>query len=50
MNVFLGITGASGAPYAARLLDALVAADVAVGLSTWIETRCCAASWATGRA
>ena len=33
MNVFLGITGASGAPYAARLLDALVAADVEVGLS-----------------
>ena len=32
MNVFLGITGASGAPYAARLLDALIAADVAVGL------------------
>ncbi|MEO8291316.1 MAG: flavin prenyltransferase UbiX [Gaiellaceae bacterium] len=33
MNVFLGITGASGAPYAARLLQALVAADVEVGLS-----------------
>ena len=65
MNVFLGITGASGAPYAARLLDALVAADVEVGLCassagsrssppsstgipTWIETRCCAASSATG--
>jgi 4-hydroxy-3-polyprenylbenzoate decarboxylase len=32
MNVFLGITGASGAPYAARLLDTLVAADVEVGL------------------
>jgi flavin prenyltransferase len=32
MNVFLGITGASGAPYAARLVDALVAADVEVGL------------------
>ena len=32
MHVFLGITGASGAPYAARLLDALVAADVEVGL------------------
>jgi 4-hydroxy-3-polyprenylbenzoate decarboxylase len=32
MNVFLGITGASGAPYAARLLDALVATDVEVGL------------------
>jgi 3-polyprenyl-4-hydroxybenzoate decarboxylase len=42
MNVFLGITGASGAPYAARLLDALVAADVDVGL--------CAASSATGPA
>jgi flavin prenyltransferase len=33
MNVFLGITGASGAPYVARLLEALVAADVQVGLS-----------------
>lgn len=33
MNVFLGITGASGAPYAARLLEALVAAEVEVGLS-----------------
>ena len=32
MNVFLGITGASGAPYAARLLDMLIAADVEVGL------------------
>jgi 4-hydroxy-3-polyprenylbenzoate decarboxylase len=32
MNVFLGITGASGAPYAARLVDALVAADVDLGL------------------
>jgi 4-hydroxy-3-polyprenylbenzoate decarboxylase len=32
MNVFLGITGASGAPYAARLLEALVAADVQVGV------------------
>jgi flavin prenyltransferase len=32
MNVFLGITGASGAPYAARLLEALVAADVQVGM------------------
>jgi 4-hydroxy-3-polyprenylbenzoate decarboxylase len=32
MNVFLGITGASGAPYAARLLGALVAADAQVGL------------------
>jgi flavin prenyltransferase len=33
MNVFLGITGASGAPYAARLLEALAAADVEVGVS-----------------
>jgi 4-hydroxy-3-polyprenylbenzoate decarboxylase len=32
MNVFLGITGASGGPYAARLLEALVGADVEVGL------------------
>ena len=33
MRVFLGITGASGAPYAARLLEALVAADCEVGIS-----------------
>ena len=32
MRVFLGITGASGAPYAARLLEALVAADAEVGV------------------
>ncbi len=32
MRVFLGITGASGAPYAARLLRALVAAECEVGL------------------
>ncbi len=32
MHVFLGITGASGAPYAARLLQALVAADCEVGI------------------
>ena len=32
MRVFLGITGASGAPYAARLLDALAAADCEVGV------------------
>ena len=32
MRVFLGITGASGAPYAARLLDGLVAADCDVGV------------------
>lgn len=32
MNVFLGITGASGAPYAARLLEALVDAGCEVGL------------------
>ena len=32
MRVFLGITGASGAPYARRLLDGLVAADCEVGL------------------
>jgi flavin prenyltransferase len=32
MRVFLGITGASGAPYAARLLKALVAADCEVGI------------------
>ena len=32
MRVFLGITGASGAPYAARLVGALVAADCEVGV------------------
>ena len=32
MRVFLGITGASGAPYAARLLRELSAADVEVGV------------------
>ena len=32
MRLFLGITGASGAPYAARLLEALAAAGAEVGL------------------
>jgi 4-hydroxy-3-polyprenylbenzoate decarboxylase len=32
MHVFLGITGASGAPYAARLLEALAAADCQLGV------------------
>ena len=32
MRVFLGITGASGAPYAARLLEALAAAECEVGV------------------
>lgn len=32
MNVFLGITGASGAPYAARLLEALASAGCEIGL------------------
>jgi 4-hydroxy-3-polyprenylbenzoate decarboxylase len=32
VRVFLGITGASGAPYAARLLDALAAAECEVGV------------------
>ena len=32
MRVFLGITGASGAPYAARLLEALAEAGCEVGL------------------
>jgi 4-hydroxy-3-polyprenylbenzoate decarboxylase len=32
VNVFLGITGASGAPYAARLLEALTAAECEVGV------------------
>jgi 4-hydroxy-3-polyprenylbenzoate decarboxylase len=33
MRVFLGVTGASGAPYAARLLGALVDAGCEVGLA-----------------
>ena len=33
MHVFLGITGASGAPYAARLLDGLAGAGCEVGLA-----------------
>ena len=33
MHVFLGITGASGAPYAARLLERLAATDATVGVS-----------------
>jgi 4-hydroxy-3-polyprenylbenzoate decarboxylase len=33
VRVFLGITGASGAPYAARLVEALAAADCEVGVS-----------------
>jgi len=32
MNIFLGITGASGAPYAARLLEALAAAECEIGV------------------
>jgi 4-hydroxy-3-polyprenylbenzoate decarboxylase len=32
VRVFLGITGASGAPYARRLLEALTAADCEVGI------------------
>jgi flavin prenyltransferase len=32
MRVFLGVTGASGAPYAKRLLEALVAAGCEVGV------------------
>jgi 4-hydroxy-3-polyprenylbenzoate decarboxylase len=32
MRVFLGITGASGAPYAARLVEALSLADVELGI------------------
>ena len=32
MRVFLGITGASGAPYAVKLLQALVAAECEVGV------------------
>lgn len=32
MRIFLGITGASGAPYAKGIIDALVAADAEIGL------------------
>ena len=32
MKIFLGITGASGAPYAARLVDSLAAADCEIGV------------------
>jgi 4-hydroxy-3-polyprenylbenzoate decarboxylase len=32
LRVFLGITGGSGAPYAARLLEALAAADCEIGV------------------
>src|SRR5260370_21020037 len=32
MHVFLGMPGASGAPYAARLLEALAAADCEIGI------------------
>src|SRR5919202_284319 len=32
MRVFLGITGASGAPYAKRLVESLAAADCEVGV------------------
>jgi flavin prenyltransferase len=34
MRVFLGVTGASGAPYAKGILDALVASGAEVGLCT----------------
>jgi flavin prenyltransferase len=33
VRVFLGITGASGAPYAARLVEVLARADVELGIS-----------------
>src|SRR5262249_55255963 len=32
LRIFLGITGASGAPYAARLLESLAAADWEIGV------------------
>src|SRR4029450_9154321 len=32
MRVFLGITGASGAPYAARLVESLAAAECEIGV------------------
>jgi 4-hydroxy-3-polyprenylbenzoate decarboxylase len=33
VRVFLGVTGASGAPYAARLVEALSAADCEIGIA-----------------
>lgn len=33
MRIFLGITGGSGAPYAARIVEALAAADCEIGVS-----------------
>jgi len=32
LRIFLGITGASGAPYAARLVQALAGADCELGI------------------
>jgi 4-hydroxy-3-polyprenylbenzoate decarboxylase len=32
VRIFLGITGASGAPYAARLIEALTSADIELGI------------------
>ena len=32
VRIFLGVTGASGAPYAARILEALTEADCEVGV------------------
>ena len=32
MRIFLGITGASGAPYASRLVEVLSTADVELGI------------------
>jgi 3-polyprenyl-4-hydroxybenzoate decarboxylase len=41
VRVFLGITGASGAPYAARLLETFAAADCEVGVSIdFVVARC----------
>ena len=45
MRVMLGITGASGAPYAARVLRALTAADAEVGL---VAAAFCAISLVVG--
>jgi 4-hydroxy-3-polyprenylbenzoate decarboxylase len=33
VRIFLGVTGASGAPYAARLIDSLAATDCEIGVS-----------------
>ena len=52
MRVFLGITGASGAPYAKRLVEALAAADCELGVcaSAAARSRCSRSSSTATRA